>query len=615
MTGSTITINGGTFVSSNNAVILTNGNSREGEPNTIIINGGTFKGQMSDEAYGRGSIACGIYAAWKDNIVVNDGTFDIERGVGVLCRGGKVSIKGGVFTTSDPDKKTGCVGDSKIVVPCQTVYVDKDAKYPDYKNAAIEISGGQFSDDACKSYLAENHTVKRNKTIYTVEANSISLNGTTYSSLQEAIDAAVDGQPLTFYNNVITNAFSIPKGKHIQFKMNGKTVTVKGNATGGGVILNGDLTISGTGFFGDATGESVGYLFNINDATLTIEEGCKATFQCGLSCIQMQTSSAKAIINGGKWKGGEYKGKYWTINKMDAYKDSQILISGGQFYKFNPSDVQIENPVENWVNDGYVAVQNGDWYEVVKVVEVADEAGLNSAIGASSKSPVVVNSPVELSSSVSIASGNTLVIGEKGKLIPSASFNSGVTEAISISNKTKVINISGSGYIEAPSNNVRNENGTQAIFVQGKPSNTVTVNIYGDLKVNGGSGSVANHAIAITNGTVNIYGGYFSAGLDKDNKSSDLILLRPSQKYQKAALNIYGGVFECEGDPTFLINCKDPDIKRCTIIITGGTFVGFNPADSAADKIDGKNSNWVPDGYVSTQTTYNGKTAWEVKKK
>lgn len=133
--------------------------------------------------------------------------------------------------------------------------------------------------------------------------------------------------------------------------------------------------------------------------------------------------------------------------------------------------------------------------------------------------------------------------------------------------------------------------------------------------MNGGSGSVANHAIAITNGTVNIYGGYFSAGLDKDNKSSDLILLRPSAKYQKAALNIYGGVFECEGDPTFLINCKDADIKRCTIIITGGTFVGFNPADSAADKIDGKNSNWVPDGYVSTQTTYNGKTAWEVKKK
>ena len=83
LTGSKITIKGGTFVSSNNAVILTNGNPREGEANTIIINGGTFKGQMSDDAYNnRNAIACGIYAAWKDNIIVNDGTFDIERGVG-----------------------------------------------------------------------------------------------------------------------------------------------------------------------------------------------------------------------------------------------------------------------------------------------------------------------------------------------------------------------------------------------------------------------------------------------------------------------------------------------------------------------------------------------------
>ena len=81
LTGSTITINGGTFTSSNNAVILTNGNKRmypydetntalRENPNTITINGGTFKGQMSDEAYNdRNSIACGIYAAWKLSLI------------------------------------------------------------------------------------------------------------------------------------------------------------------------------------------------------------------------------------------------------------------------------------------------------------------------------------------------------------------------------------------------------------------------------------------------------------------------------------------------------------------------------------------------------------------
>lgn len=602
LTGSTITINGGTFVSSNNAVILTNGNSREGEPNTIIINGGTFKGQMSDEAYGRGSIACGIYAAWKDNIIVNDGTFDIERGVGVLCRGGKVSIKGGVFTTSDPDKKTGCVGDSKIVVPCQTVYVDKDAKYPDYKNAAIEISGGQFSDDACKSYLAENHTVKRNKTIYTVEANSISLNGTTYSSLQEAIDAAVDGQPLTFYNDVITNAFSIPKGKHIQFRMNGRTVTVKGSATGGGVVLNGDLTIAGTGSFGDATGESVGYLFNINDATLTIEEGCEATFQCGLSCIQMQSSSAKAIINGGKWIGGEYGGKYWTINKIDAYKDSQILISGGQFYKFNPSDVQIENPVENWVNDGYVAVQNGDWYEVVTLEEkntreIEKTLSVNNATATISED-VKTNC-------ISLSGRNTTIKLENGAVI-SGSGQGGKTGDVILTGKD--LNLKGQGKIVSTVVSDEKKSQSTAINVTNG-----TVNIYDGIEVDGGNGCDGNYAVKIVKGTVNIHGGYFHSAPKKEGDVTEVIYLASAYAYSsKCYLNIYGGVFESGGDPKYLINCQDNYRSKCHIKIMGGIFVGFNPANNTAE---GANTNWVPDGYVSTQTTYNGKTAWEVKKK
>ena len=209
LTGSTITINGGTFTSSNNAVILTNGNKRmypydetntalREKPNTITINGGTFKGQMSDEAYNdRNSIACGIYAAWKDIIIVNDGTFEVERGVGVLCRGGKVTIKGGTFTTTDPDTKKGCVGDSRIVVPCQTVYVDKASQYPDYENATIEISGGKFSDDSCKDYLAEGHEVKQDGETYTVvEAAVIPV--TSQEELNDAITTgATQGQSAT----------------------------------------------------------------------------------------------------------------------------------------------------------------------------------------------------------------------------------------------------------------------------------------------------------------------------------------------------------------------------------------------------------------------------------
>ena len=79
-------------------------------------------------------------------------------------------------------------------------------------------------------------------------------------------------------------------------------------------------------------------------------------------------------------------------------------------------------------------------------------------------------------------------------------------------------------------------------------------------------------------------------------------------------LNIEGGVFESSGDASYLINCLDAYIKNCHIKITGGIFVGFDPSNSVADKINGKNANWVPDGYVSKEITYNGKQAWEVTK-
>lgn len=610
-TGNKIEINGGVYIGLDNAVISGNGSARDGDPNQIIINGGTFNGKIQTSGY----VACGIYAPWKDVITINGGEFNIENGVGVLCRGGQVYINGGTFTTTDPNGELGKVGDSRVAVPCQTVYVDKASQYPDYENATIEISGGKFSDDSSKDYLAEGYGIGRtyieSKNVwYTEVAEAVSeYDGMKYSSLQTAIEASEDAtKEITILKDMEVSQLTVSLENKVTINLNGKNVNITGyepNCTGVD-IDGGSLTIKGSGSFGDSAQKNVNPLFYVNvGASLTIEGD--ASYYSANVCAYARHWNSKIYINGGKWYGSET----YTLNKYDTNQEAIISVTGGEFYKYNPAASHSENPVANFVADGYGVVKDGDWYRVVEATKATDYASLKSAIGSASKNPVLVNNSVELSSNVSIASGNTLVVGEKGKLIPSASFQSGVTEAITTANKTGVINISGSGYVEGPSNNTTYGNGTQAIFVQGTAYSTVTVNIYGDLEVNGGSGSIANHAIAITNGTVNIYGGSFYAGLDKDNKSSDLILLRPSQKYQKASLNIYGGIFESEGDSTYLINCKGSDISRCTINIMGGTFVGFNPADNSAD---GEHTNYVAAGYKSTKTTYNGKDAWEVTK-
>lgn len=214
---------------------------------------------------------------------------------------------------------------------------------------------------------------------------------------------------------------------------------------------------------------------------------------------------------------------------------------------------------------------------------------------------VTVSNDIEFSTSMSSKKKSTLTIKSGASLAPAADFSPSVSELIFVGGGE--LTLDGEGTVVGPSNSTYG-NGSQAIFVQGG-----TVNIKGNLTVEGGSGSVGNHAVTITDGAANIYGGYFHAGLDKNGKSGELIYLRPAYR-KNAKCNIYGGVFEIEGDAGFLINMKDSERARCTIAIYGGTFVGFNPADNSAE---GAHTNFVAEGYRAVETTYNGKQAWKVE--
>ena len=83
---------------------------------------------------------------------------------------------------------------------------------------------------------------------------------------------------------------------------------------------------------------------------------------------------------------------------------------------------------------------------------------------------------------------------------------------------------------------------------------------------------------------------------------------------------IKGGVFEVQQKypdaskaDEFVLNCLDSTRKAGTarIVVTGGTFIGFNPADCYAE---GAHTNFLAPGYISVKTTYEGKDAWTVKK-
>lgn len=174
-TGAKIFIEGGTFTSTDNAVIAGNGSERTGNPNIIVINGGTFNGGITTAGY----VACGIYAPWKDQITVNGGTFHITGGAGIVARAGQVSVNGGTFICTG--NATGKVGDSRVVVPCAALVFDSKANYPALTNeSVILVKNGTFT---VESGVAVAHAVKAAEDLnprIVIEGGSFSGNPTTF---------------------------------------------------------------------------------------------------------------------------------------------------------------------------------------------------------------------------------------------------------------------------------------------------------------------------------------------------------------------------------------------------------------------------------------------------
>jgi len=173
-------------------------------------------------------------------------------------------------------------------------------------------------------------------------------------------------------------------------------------------------------------------------------------------------------------------------------------------------------------------------------------------------------------------------------------------------NGTNVIN--GNGIIRG------GQNSDETILVNGK-GQTLIIDSK-DIRIEGGKSSEFAAAITVWDGKLVINDGTFVSGTDKSRNDSPAIYLMPMDQYDRAELEINGGTFKTADGASaqYLINCMDEEIARCKITIKGGTFVGFNPAASTGDTINGKPANWVAEGYESVESTENPGT-WIVRKK
>ena len=301
------------------------------------------------------------------------------------------------------------------------------------------------------------------------------------------------------------------------------------------------------------------------------------------------------------------KADEFVLNCYDANRKNgtaKIIVTGGTFIGFNPGDCKAEGNGTNFVAPGYASIPNGTAadgrtiWKVVPAVEATTGAELENG-----NTSFAINTSFTIGCAY-LSSSRTKNISFTNSSVINA--DNSITQTFLIG-KNSNVTISGRGKIVGPT---RASSNTATIWL----ANGGIVNINGNMTIEAGSGSSINNCIRIVKGTANIYDGYFHAGLDKNGGANACILLTPgtSSSTSPANLNIYGGVFETDGDfPVINIQDGASANKYNHVLIYGGTFVGFDPSigDSGANV-----PTFVAPGYKSVETTYNGKQAWKVVK-
>ena len=240
--GGNLVVNGGTYVSTNNFVIGTHGSEGRGN-NTITINGGTFNGSMSADGVADGYIACGLYVANSDTVMINAGTFNITDGVGIVARSGNTTVGADVvFNMLGDNETSGIVGDA---------------------NQPVLHSGRALVLDLVANYPGGAPTLVNNSTnaLYTIVDSYAEFNAATGNVILGA-DINAGDNDITYTSDVTIdlNGHNITFGSWGFEVRNGATLTFNGNGTvtaveaalyvqrGGNLVVNGGTYTSTENF-------------------------------------------------------------------------------------------------------------------------------------------------------------------------------------------------------------------------------------------------------------------------------------------------------------------------------------------------------------------------------
>ena len=376
---------------------------------------------------------------------------------------------------------------------------------------------------------------------------------------------ATGGEATLAADLVLDESMAVKSGKEVVLNLNGKTVKNNSNSSAfdvyGSLVINGEGTVDGgEGGDNNAVWSMPGGKLTINGGTYTVGADANAS---GNSTIY--TTGGDVVINGGTFSSAaKYAGRYWTINKQNG-STGKVEIYGGTFPGFDPANPNTDDET-TYVAEGYVSVEkDGVWTVLPGVKDVAALKAVFAEGGV-----VALANDLVLDRTLSVSAGAEVVIDLNGKTISNTADlwdipNEGAKNWSLLSVKGGTLTIKGAGTLQAK------ENDCYAVDVQDG----------GKVVIEDGTYVGNIHAVYVQKGTAEIKGGKYSI----------------QQTYPDAA-KAYG----------FVLNCYDKNRKNGTakILVSGGEFVKFNPADCVAE---GAGTNFVIAGYKSVA---DGTDTWKV---
>lgn len=634
--GGTLTIKGGTFTQNNfiaikNGVLgvlkvtggtITSNHSAIQNWFEADITGGKITGQLWTDAWEEGKsvgkttiggdatfageIVMDITGSVAPTLAINGGNLNVTRWRitnAAANAGAKPAVSGGTFSSAVKEEycATGYIpkdnGDGTYGVK-EGVYVAKvdNVKYETLQAAIDAAKGNSTVRLLANVTLTETAVFPAGKTVHlnlvghniTATGTALRINGTTdiqdtykTGTIESTGNVAVavgNNASLTVYSGTLKGR----EGAVITGTSTGAKIEIKKNAT---LIATDNAVIAGNGSQRDGNPNTIlvrggtfiggivtdGYIacgiyapwndnVTVSGGTFNITNGAGIVARAGTVKVTGGTFNCTGTAEG---YVGDSKNKVpcaaLVFDKAAKYpaltESSQILVSGGSF----STDPAVNGAT---LADGYVATQTDGMYKVAKADPTAEingvkydtlQAAINAAQATKGGATITLLKNINTESYYMVNGDNPVTIDLAGYNIT----GSGISGLFYVTAKGD-LTIKGKGTVTA----VEDNGAAMAVWVR-SPIAKVTLE--------GGT-----YTQQITNTA---------------DPHFDLIYVERGNVYVK------GGTYK-GATPDWTLNCYDEHYqsKEANIEVTGGTFVGFDPANN---KAEGENTNFVPAGYVS----------------